>query len=391
MNRQVIELVVIGLGGSCIGNAGLISLREHVDLHWVYDPADGWTCEAKTVADGSDVFQELSEVVLPIDDRPVAAGGQRSVQPASPNFAFTGVAAGEPIWVASQTQVPGQCWPGFNNYQGSEDFGSYQETDARLTPEDRALSLPWIRISYQGMNYQGTGQPSFAMWQTSAGVPTVWFSTVDTTHPDTFLLNAGGHIHLNWGFGAQGIYQINLSASSFEGPGQTNPTGESVPFTVIYAVGPFAQWQASHFLGAELLNLAISGPTADADHDGMNNLVEYAFGYDPMSGSAVPEATGLGLPTLTTEVENGMISEVLVYPRRRGEEQTTPLEYIPQFSASLGQGNWNEAGVVTTSEDFPVEQDALNAQWEKVTSKRSLGSVAPARGFARVSVRMPTQ
>jgi surface-anchored protein len=390
MNRQFVLSVFVSLGGSFFGHAGLVPLREHVDLHWNHDETDGWTCEAKTSENGNDVFQELGEVVLPVDDRPSAAGGQRWVQPVSSLFAFTGVATGEPLWIVPAVQVPGQCWPGFNSYQGGSEFGAYQETDARLAPEDRALSLPWIRISYQGMTYQGAGQPAFSMWQTdSSGIPTVWFSTADSTHPDTFLFNAGDHEHVSWGFGAQGIYQIHLTASAFGGPGQTNPTGGSSPFTVIFAVGPFAQWQAGHFSGAQLANPAISGPEADPDHDGMKNLVEYAFGYDPMSGSTIPEAPGLGLPTISRVVESGAVSEVMVYPRRRGDDQLAPLEYVPQFSSSLAQGSWNQAGGITTTEDFPVEQDALNAVWEKVTSKRVLGPVAPARGFARVSVTLP--
>jgi surface-anchored protein len=390
MKRQYILSVFVSLGGSFFGHAGLVPLREHVDLNWSYEPADGgWICEAKTSENGNDLFQELSEVVLPLDDRSLAVGGQRGVQPVSSLYAFTGVAEGGPIWIVSQTQVSGQCWPGFNTYQGSETFGSYQETDPRVPPETQALALPWIRITYQGMNYQGTGQPAFSMWQTdSTGIPAVWFSTADSSQPDTFLF-PGSHHHMNWGFGAQGVYQINLTASAFLGPGQADPTGESDPFTVVFAVGPFALWQASHFSGAELLNPAISNPNADPDHDGMKNLVEYAFGYDPMSGSTIPEASGLGLPVLSRVVETGVVSEVLVYPRRRGDDQVGPLEYVSQFSSSLAQGSWNDAEVITTTEDFPVEQDELNAVWEKVTSKRVLGPVAPAGGFARVSVTLP--
>ena len=46
-------------------------------------------------------------------------------------------------------------------------------------------------------------------------------------------------------------------------------------------------------------DLAVSGPDADPDHDGMKNLVELAFGFDPKNGAVVPVNAGLGLPKLS--------------------------------------------------------------------------------------------
>ena len=194
---------------------------------------------------------------------------------------------------------------------------------------------------------------------------------------------AGSHIHANWGFGAQGIYRIRLSASAFEGPGQSNPTGESTPFTVTFAIGPFAQWQASHFSGTELDDQAVCGPDADPDHDGMKNLVEFAFGFDPKNGAAVPVSTGLGLPKLSLIEESGTFYEVLEYPRRRAGAQLAPLLYLPQFSSDL---TWQTNTITTTTTDFPAEMNELNALWEKASSRRPAGAGRPARGFGRVAV-----
>ena len=362
------------------------ALREHVDIHWTYDEVDGWTCLAKTEADGDDVFEELDEVYLPIDDAPSESNGQRYIQPEGETYAFTGVAPGDPIWIASQIQQAGQCWPGFNNYQATGVFGAYQETDIRLSEADRSLALPWIKVTLEEVAYQGEGGGSFALWQEdSSGNPTVWFSTGDNTHPDTYLFAAGGHQHLFWGFGSPGIYQIRLRASAYLDPGQTNPTDPSNIFTVTFAVGNFARWQTENFERSRLDDPSFSGPDADPDHDGMKNIVEFAFGFDPNNGSSQPVGNGLGLPKLSVVGEGGVFCESLAYPRRRAGGQISPLIYQPQFASDL-PGDWQDAGIDTTTQDFPVGMEALNAEWEMATSRRAVGTVPPARGFARVAV-----
>jgi hypothetical protein len=116
----------------------------------------------------------------------------------------------------------------------------------------------------------------------------------------------------------------------------------------------------------------------------MKNLVEFAFGFDPKNGAAVPVSTGLGLPKLSLIEESGTFYEVLEYPRRRAGAQITPLGYAPQFSADLQ--SWQINGIATVTTDFPVGMNALNAVWEKTTSRRQIGPGSPARGFARVTL-----
>jgi surface-anchored protein len=295
------------------------------------------------------------------------------------------VVPGEAIWIAPQIQQPQQCWPGFNNYQATGTFGAYQETDARLSAADRAIAQPWIKISLEGVIYQGSGSGKFSLWQEdSSGTPTVWFSNNDAAHPDTYLFQAGSHKHLNWGFGSPGIYRIRMSASAYQGPGQSNPTPPSGVFTVTYAVGVFAQWQAEHFSPSQLENALICGPAADPDKDGLRNLTEYAFGTLPMVGGPKPAQPGLGLPSFSLVVDGGTIYQTLTYPRRKELERLMPEIYQAHFAQSPA-GPWSDASVSTQATTFPPAQAALDAEWELVTSRRA----APAgqrTGFGRLAV-----
>lgn len=47
----------------------------------------------------------------------------------------------------------------------------------------------------------------------------------------------------------------------------------------------YAAWAENHFNPSELADPSISGPDADADGDGIPNLIEYAFGGDPRKAS----------------------------------------------------------------------------------------------------------
>jgi surface-anchored protein len=378
--------IPIGLLPIAASHAGLMPLREHVDLHWHYDPVDAWVCEARTGQAGQDVMHELSEVYLPIGDEAVEDGGERYSQPDLGEFAFTGVAAGKPIWISPQIQEPGQVWPGFNNDQTAENFGSYQETDPRLPAEDRAMSQPWIQIRFHGLSYLGTGEPAFSMWKTDGfGTPTPWFSTA--AGQNTFIYVAGSHVHANWGFGALGIYRIRMSASAYQGPGQTSPTGESDIFTVTFAVGLVAQWQADHFTGAELEDAAVSGLAADPDGDGLTNLQEFAFGMDPRDGQRMASLAGLGLPKHSLRREAEGWQERFEYPRRKALGQLKPLRYQPEISVNLSDAGWAmPADVLESVHEISGDAAHLAEQWEWVELQRTLPAGPPERRFWRLGV-----
>ncbi len=70
----------------------------------------------------------------------------------------------------------------------------------------------------------------------------------------------------------------------------------------IPAVGdsPFVHWLAARFALADLNDPATGGPYGDGDRDGVVNLLEFAFGLDPLASSHA------GLPELLPDAGNGL-------------------------------------------------------------------------------------
>lgn len=79
----------------------------------------------------------------------------------------------------------------------------------------------------------------------------------------------------------------------------------------------FSQWLSDHFTEQELENPAITGQDADPDHDGLANLLEYAFGTEPREGG-----DDMGLARVTPEI-------VQVNGKSRLRLRFTLPEFIP--------------------------------------------------------------
>jgi hypothetical protein len=133
----------------------------------------------------------------------------------------------------------------------------------------------------------------------------------------------------------------------------------------------FEDWQAANFSADEMEEPEISGPEADPDHDGVVNLLEYAFGTDP----EVPQRTAAavigedsiewGLPSL----EAG--TRVLVYARRKGAD-TVGVNISPMFSNDLD--SWEGTLVVPTvlADDDEIEVVSI--------------PIPEGKGFCRIEV-----
>ena len=131
---------------------------------------------------------------------------------------------------------------------------------------------------------------------------------------------------------------------------------------------------------------AAAAPTADADGDGVSNLVEYAFGLNPTSTDSTPltvtaggAITARGTPVTTVASTPTAVDFRAAHVRRK-DAAAAGLTYTVQFSA--GDGSW------TSSTDTPSVV-ASDSEVEVVTVKYPLFLNGKKARFFRVVVSAP--
>lgn len=149
-------------------------------------------------------------------------------------------------------------------------------------------------------------------------------------------------------------------------------TGDSSTGIRIPADNGFARWQALRFPLSEIDD-ALNGPAGDPDLDGVENLLEYAFGMDHTVASRE------GLPTGQIEDFNGSPHLVFRYRRLLGSHGLTYAEEL-----SGGLDGWTDA----TASWAPGGSAAPNPDGLTETVTRRL-PVQPGRRFVRLRVEQP--
>ncbi|TAG06802.1 MAG: LamG domain-containing protein, partial [Verrucomicrobia bacterium] len=125
-------------------------------------------------------------------------------------------------------------------------------------------------------------------------------------------------------------------------------TGKSLPPST------FASWRNINFTPANLLVPTISGPDADPDSDGLQNILEYALGMNPMRPGTQE------LPTM--QIAGGTIT--YRYLKRRSD-----VNYTVITSTRLEAANWTSAGV---NQGVPDSQGFVTASTPTNGGKRFL-------------------
>ncbi len=127
-------------------------------------------------------------------------------------------------------------------------------------------------------------------------------------------------------FSTAGSYVLRLTANDSEVTTFDDTTASVV------SQQPIEVWRAANF-GAEVGNPGIAGDLADADHDGLSNLLEYAQNSNPLVGSSGQAPAGQ------------LVDDVIILTYRRNKS-ATDVTYIVEESANLTE--WTDADAVLT-------------------------------------------
>lgn len=168
-----------------------------------------------------------------------------------------------------------------------------------------ATATPWFLRS------NAVGQPpvvNASASVTSGGVPLQVQFSASATDPD------GSVTGYQWTFGDGTFAPVQNPVKNFTAPG-TYPVRLSVSdnsghvtqreLTIDVRLG-FDRWREVYFTTDELANLAISGPLADAESDGLTNLAEYELGTNPKAAD--------GAIVTANVLDNGL---TMTFPRAK--------------------------------------------------------------------------
>lgn len=162
-------------------------------------------------------------------------------RPASSQWDFLGVGAGENLYFWPQGNSPDRIYLGFASDKNTiplGTFASYFESDPRV-----ANTAAWNKITLLDVRFtpapgESAGPAYFSLWQNDfEGNTTVWMSSFQggITSSDATWLLVGGHEHHNWGFTKRGYYQIDFKFSGQLNDGR-NTLLESAPLTYHFGV-----------------------------------------------------------------------------------------------------------------------------------------------------------
>ena len=145
---------------------------------------------------------------------------------------------------------------------------------------------------------------------------------------------------------------------------------------------PIDTWKLDRF-GADAGNPEVAGMTADPDHDGLPNLLEYAFGCDPKN----PDAAGIS-PSLNIDGSNWL---QISFPC---DAARTDLNYTVQSSTTLAPNSWTDiakstGGATTLPEGTKSTVSDTGTGQRTVTVTDSTAIPAGGKRFLRVKVSSP--
>ena len=211
----------------------------HLDIRVNVDANGAWTTDMKHDGSNSgldpDTWTDSQTVSANTDSVIFIAEEQFLTRPLSDTWDFLGTSGGEKVWVFPADYDPDVAFPGFNTENTlSANLGIW------LPAHEQVNSGQWIEIRLLDAAYSGeAASANFSLWTIpSPNGPMSWMSTANGVASDgtddVFLLGAGGHSHMNWGFSEIGIYDLTFQGRTILASGEESL---SDPFTLRFGVG----------------------------------------------------------------------------------------------------------------------------------------------------------
>jgi VCBS repeat-containing protein len=326
----------------------------------VYDPAAGSVIA--TIDGGTDATQfiqtsatgvstdEFNQVFVTIDinggaEVGVATGVFEDIMSIylnnDPNAAF------DPIVDGTVTSTVGD-----NNDWSGSDGASFNRVNGTSALNENFTGMAGVVSAFRA--YQSLLTPL----QMEANFDNYAQSLVSVTSPSdvesaTVTLNADGSVTVDY----SGV-SLTPGQSVFDSFAYTSTAGSANVDVTINAYSILEDWRISHGLAAD-------GSQSGSDTDGLDDLLEFAFGTDPNANDNNPLSIaspmsftpGTQIPNLVPPFTPENVNAQFV---RRTDAAAAGLTYIPQFSADLA--NW----AVDTSAPVPTVVSEQAGDYEVV-------------------------
>jgi len=306
--------------------------------------------------------------------------------PTGNDYEFTGVAPGEPVYVLPAARTTSLPWIGFESAVERRFLAPYVPNDPRVS----SSAAEYLKMQLVDMRSSSDGH--FSLYQSNGnlvtGAPTAFMTTTDgIQEDDAIYLSSGSHIHRNMTFSKPGIYELDFVFSGFVDSNRNSvfdPTIdtyiESGIFTIVVGVDFPAAWREGNFGAAA--DSGIGAHDADPDFDGVSNLLEFAFGLNPLVSSPSPLALAPGNTLISRGVPTWVKSDTenhAVFLRRK-DRIATGLVYAVQTSSDLSA--WHT--LITTPEVI-----GSNGEMEIVRVPIPAPTEGETSQFMRVQVSNP--